>query len=384
MYSDLLLKLLKFNTQNFDDKPSGYTLGLLKYVKERLERNGIRCILQKYKIPVIVNNQKVYLGDRANLIAKIRGQGKSFVALQGHVDTVPSAQGNNGIKFLNNRQGGSISGRGAVDMKGSVASMIITFEKLAKEKKLGPSLLLLLTSDEEANGFAGIKKFLGENKEKIILAICGEPTNFEIQTSFRGILKYSLEKKGKEGHSAFPDRNQLIEGMIPVVNSIETFLKECRRIEDKDFGRTIGAFTTINSGMKENQLPSSFAANWNLRTVKPRKVYDKIFKRTVIPKMPKSAEIKSLGFEPTKSNLGGGLKRAIKKSFVESGISYRQSTTSFFTEANIMNKEGIPAIVFGPGDPKSAHVDSGKEIIAVGDMEKYSELIEKTIRNIGA
>ncbi|MDO8436064.1 MAG: M20/M25/M40 family metallo-hydrolase [bacterium] len=369
----LLNILFKYLTDNTDEKPSQNIIPCLKEVSLFLRKRGINHILQIY--PVVKKN------NHANLIAfnpKLKGP---FVLFQGHIDTVPSA--NFSKPKINSK---TISGRGAVDMKGALAGMINAFISLYKDSsvlKYPPALLI--TGDEEANSFAGIKNFLKLNaKFPVLLAINGEPSNFEVQTFFRGVLGYVLEKKGEEKHSAYPGKNLLIEEMAPVIQFIIEFLDKSRKIKDKNLGQTIGAITTINSGVKDNQMPEFFRMSFNLRTVKPNMIYKKLFNKIVSSKIHKEEgiKIKSFGFNPTKSNVPQEIKKIIKKSFKDANIKYKESTTTFFTETSLMNMKNIPTIILGPGNPKLSHMDPKKEIIKIRDIKRYSKLLKAIVKSI--
>ena len=374
MLFDILKILFKYNTENTTESINSEIFLCLKEISSFLKRKGINNYLQEYEVK-LSNGAKI---KRANLLAYDRKTKGPFILFQGHIDTIPALH--HFVKINST----IVQGRGAVDMKGSLTGMIDAFVSLHKNRgALKYSPALLITGDEEANSFVGIKNFLEQNKDfPILFSICGEPSNFEVHTLLRGVMGYVLEKKGKEGHSAYPAGKLLIEEMIPVLNSVNDFLKESRKIKDKDFGHTIGALTTIISGTKDNQLPGSFRASFNLRTVKSKKAYGKIFKRTIVPKLDKSIKLKSFGFNPLMVKIPEELKIAIKNSFAEVGINYRESSAIFFTEASLMNNKGIPAFVCGPGNTRLAHVASDKEVIKIKDIEKYSKLLKTTVINI--
>jgi acetylornithine deacetylase/succinyl-diaminopimelate desuccinylase-like protein len=375
MLFDTLKILFRYNTENTTESINSEIFLCLKEISSFLKRKGINNYLQKYEVK-LSNGSKI---KRANLLAYDHKNKGPFILFQGHIDTIPA---NSAFTTKINQK--RIIGRGAVDMKGNLAGMIdalFSLNKISKKLKYPPALLI--TGDEEANSFAGIRNFLKQRRSfPVLFSICGEPSNFEVQTYLRGVIGYVLEKKGKEGHSAYPAGKLLIEEMIPVLKSVNDFLEESRKIKDKNFGHTIGALTTIISGAKDNQLPGSFRTSFNLRTVKSKKEYDKIFKRTIVPKIDKSIKLKSFGFNPLMVKIPEELKIAIKNSFAEVGINYRESSAIFFTEASLMNNKGIPAFVCGPGNPRLAHVAADKEAIKIKDIEKYSKLLKTTVINI--
>jgi acetylornithine deacetylase len=360
--------LFKFSTENHDGRSNRNILVCLKKVSEFLKREGVYNEIQTYSIESQNNKTK-----HANLVAFNPKTTGPYILFQGHMDTVPTFS-----DFKTTITSRKVQGRGAVDMKGSLVGIINAFIALYKKYPV----MLLITGDEEANGFAGIKNFIKNDKKKIkniLFAINGEPSNFVIHKNFRGVLGYRLQIKGKEGHSAYSNKESLIEEMVPVINAINKFIKKARNVKDKKLGKTIGAFTVLKSGMKENQLPKDFKASWNLRTVKSKKVYMELFQKTVKPFISSKIKIETFSFDPVSANIPIEYLKNLKTSFSKSGIKYRESPARFFTEATLMNKIGIPSIVCGPGNPRLAHAEPQREIITIKKIKNYSKLLKNIV-----
>ncbi len=366
MLNTITKTLFKYQTDNGDEKPSPNILPCLQELALLFKKEGVHCELQKYQVG---NNKDVH----TNLLAFNPELTPPYILLQGHIDTVPFNQPYQ-FKITNN----SIAGRGAVDMKGPLAGMIQAFIELYKKDYKYPPALLI-TGDEEANSFAGIKEFLKKKNFPILFAINGEPTNFSVGLKFYGIMGYSLEKKGLGGHSASLKNDFLIEQSIPAIQAIENFIKKSRKIENKNFGKTIGAFTVINSGQKSNQLPEYFKVAWNLRIVRESKNYERIFQSTIGKIIDSSFSLKSFYYNPMESKLNQNIKSCIKKGFTKTKISYREKPIIFFTEASLLSENNIPTIVCGPGNPDLAHMQANKEIIKVSDINRYTDLIKNII-----
>lgn len=361
--------LFKYHTDNTDKNPSTNIVPCLKEISLYLKKKGIDNFLQHY------TTQKTKI-KHANLIAfnpKLKGP---FILFQGHIDTTPFSP-----PYCFEITSKTLKGRGAVDMKGPLAGIIYAFISLYKNPeilKYPPALLI--AGDEEANYFIGIKRFLAKKFPPILFAINGEPTKLKIGTLLRGLLRYTLEKKGKIRHSAYPKGFYLIEEMIPIIQSIDNFLIKARKIKDKKFGKTIGVFTVLKSGTKENQLPDNFQASFNLRTVKNKRIYNKIFTSTVAKYINPAIKIKSFSFDPIEVNLPKKIDYNLKNAFKKSGISYKKTTVDFFTEASLMNQNDILTVVFGPGNPLLAHVEADKEIIKIDEILQYSEILQNIVK----
>ena len=125
--------------------------------------------------------ENLQYGDVRNLWATIGDSGPLFVFL-GHTDVVPTGPIENwdSDPFLATDKGPLLVGRGAADMKGSVAAFVTSIESfLSKDPVLSGRIGVLLTSDEEGPAIDGVTKvvdYLEEKNEKIKWCLVGEPT----------------------------------------------------------------------------------------------------------------------------------------------------------------------------------------------------------------
>lgn len=373
----LLKKLVNFNTENFDDKPSGNTLDLLKFVRRYLKENDIESEIYRYTLDKKYGCKVEKLKNRGILLTKISDRKKPIILLEGHVDTVP-IENKNISKEICSINGDKIKGRGAVDMKGSVVSMILAIQELSKNKKLKYQPVLLLTSDEEANDFAGIKYFLNLEKRKrknnIALAICGEPTNFEIKTNFYGALYMTIECFGKSGHSANNSKNQnAIENAISFLNSLIKYQKEISKIHHSQLGYSTMNIGTIKGGKKVNQIPSSCVIEFAVRMVKNDKAYLNLFNKIVENRKIPHQTTQIFSYNPVCISSENEIIDRLKKSVLKFGKKSQSSVSKEFSEATFLNEHGIKTILFGPGNPLLSH--SSDEKIDIKDVLLAKEIL---------
>lgn len=373
----LTKKLINFTTENFDDKPSGYTLELLEFVQSFLMDSGIRSQIHEYELERIIDGKKISLGSRGILLSEYDDK-KPVILLQGHADTVPIAR-----KFEDENclvEEGMIFGRGAVDMKSSLAAMTMTVIKLKENRDLQYQPVLLITSDEEAGSFAGIKKFIEiykKAKPDIRGAICGEVTDFAIKHDFLGAMYLRFHFAGKSGHAANKGRgDNAIEKAIPLLNDLVRF--QNRLIKQKNaLGQAVMNIGTIRGGEKVNQIPTACSIEVSLRTIKKNDIYEKEFLR--LAKKNGGRMEKVFSYEPTRISSEENLIRSLKKSM---GRARKQETIMReFTEATLLNQVGIKTIVFGPGNPLLNHSD--EERIKTRDIARYQDILEKLIVGLG-
>jgi succinyl-diaminopimelate desuccinylase len=200
--------------------------GALTMVATRLSAAGFRC-------------ERLDRGSVSNLWARY-GDSGPLVCLAGHVDVVPPGPVDewSSDPFTPTERDGELYGRGAADMKGSVAAMVTAAERIARTNdgvsgnvvsgfpglsgvegsrtgKRG-SIAVLLTSDEEGDavdGTAAVVSILRERGETIDACIVGEPSSTErfgdtIKNGRRGSLNGRLRVRGEQCHIAYPERGR--------------------------------------------------------------------------------------------------------------------------------------------------------------------------------
>ncbi|MBC2666916.1 succinyl-diaminopimelate desuccinylase [Novosphingobium flavum] len=149
-------------------------------------------------------------GPVENLYAVRRGpEGSRHFAYAGHVDVVPPGEGWTSAPFLPERRGGLLYGRGAVDMKGSVAAMIHAAATIPQE---AGTLSFIITGDEEGAatyGTVALIDWMRAHGEQPDLCLVGEPTSVNrlgdmMKVGRRGSVNIWIEVEGKEGHVAYP------------------------------------------------------------------------------------------------------------------------------------------------------------------------------------
>ncbi|MDR0577676.1 MAG: succinyl-diaminopimelate desuccinylase [Candidatus Accumulibacter sp.] len=175
--------------------------GCLAIVEERLRRIGFAV-------------ERIDRGKVANLWAR-RGTDGPLFCFAGHVDVVPPGPGESwrSPPFEPTRRDGFLYGRGAADMKGSIAAFVAAAETfVAEHPGHAGSIAVLLTSDEEGDavdGTAAVVEALRRRGEIMDFCLVGEPTaavrlGDTVKNGRRGSLSGALTVKGVQGHIAYP------------------------------------------------------------------------------------------------------------------------------------------------------------------------------------
>jgi succinyl-diaminopimelate desuccinylase len=235
--------------------------GCQALIAERLARAGFRC-------------EPMRFGQVSNLWAR-RGVARPLVCFAGHTDVVPTgplAEWQSD-PFVPTVREGRLYGRGAADMKSSVAAFVSAAEAFVAERPAhSGSIAFLLTSDEEGpalDGTARVVDVLKKRKETLDHCIVGEPTSVDalgdmVKIGRRGSLSGRLVVRGIQGHVAYPQlsRNPVHE-MAPA-------LAELAKTEwdagTADFPPTTWQVSNVHAGTgAANVIPGSAQIDFNFR-----------------------------------------------------------------------------------------------------------------------
>jgi acetylornithine deacetylase len=177
----------------------------------------------------------VFIG-RPNQVALFKGTGGGrSILLTGHVDVVKAASGWKVEPFGAQRQAGFVFGRGAVDMKGGIASMVMAVEALQRSGvKMAGDILVGTVVDEEAGGM-GTLDFVSRGY-RADACFMTEPTNLKIAPICRGILWGKLILKGRSGHIELPQPHWKQGGAVDAIQLARLYLDQFERL-NQDWGR---------------------------------------------------------------------------------------------------------------------------------------------------
>ena len=186
--------------------------GCQAMISERLARSGFRC-------------EQIDFGAVKNLWAS-HGDGGEVLCFLGHTDVVPPGprEAWDSDPFTPTIRDGYLYGRGAADMKGSVAAFVLALEQFVAANPDHPgTVALLLTSDEEGDAIDGVRRVAEQFRatgRRIDFCVTGEPSSKEVlgdllRVGRRGTLSGTLAVQGIQGHVAYPEkaRNPIHQAM---------------------------------------------------------------------------------------------------------------------------------------------------------------------------
>jgi succinyl-diaminopimelate desuccinylase len=344
---------------------------------QRLERAGFRC-------------ESVICNGVTNLWAR-RGAVSPVMVFAGHTDVVPPGPRDkwDSDPFLPVERDGYLYGRGAADMKSSIAAFVVAAEEFAaSHPQHAGSIALLLTSDEEGpsvDGTVRVCERLQERGETLDYCIVGEPTSSDrlgdvCKNGRRGSLSGRLTVKGVQGHVAYPHlaRNPIHE-LAPA-------LAEIAAIEwDKGneyFPPTTFQVSNLNSGTgATNVVPGEAQAQFNFRFATastPDSLKARITE--VLDRHGLEYTIDwNLGGEPfltPRGTLSSALSRAIQD---ETGISTELSTTGGTSDGRFIAKICPQVIEFGPCN---ATIHKVNERVEISSLDPLKNIYRRTLENL--
>ena len=360
--------------------------GCQALVADRLARIGFEC-------------QALDFGPAearvANLWACRRGAraGAPLVAFAGHTDVVPPGPLERWASdpFSPVERDGRLYGRGAADMKSSIAAMVVAAEQfVAASPDHGGSIAFLLTSDEEGPSVDGTVKvcdWLAARGERIDCCIVGEPTSVDrlgdtVKNGRRGSLSGRLAVRGVQGHIAYP---QLARNPIHLAMPALAELAAMRWDDgNAHFPPTAWQISNIHAGTGAgNVIPGELVVDFNFR-YSTEATADSLKRRvqTVLARHGLDFEIAwSHSGEPfltTPGTLSAALLAAIR---AECGVDALLSTTGGTSDGRFIAKICPQVVEFGPVNASIHQID---EHVAIADLEPLKAVYRRTLEALVA
>lgn len=354
--------------------------GCQTLIAERLAPLGFQC----EPMPFGPDGARV-----SNLWAVHRGTRPGpTVVLAGHTDVVPTGplEHWHSDPFVPTHRDGRLYGRGAADMKTSVAAMVVASEEFVRgHPSHGGAMALVLTSDEEGpsiDGTARVVQALHARGERLDCCIVGEPTSVDrlgdmIKNGRRGSLSGRLTVRGVQGHVAYP---QLARNPI---HQLAPALAELAAIEwdsgNAHFPPTTFQVSNVHGGTGAlNVIPGTVVVDFNFRfgtASTPASLQQRV--RAVLDRHTLSCDLDwVLGGEPfltTPGSLSEALTSAIRG---ETGVTPVLSTTGGTSDGRYIAKVCPQVVEFGP---VNATIHQINENVIVADVEPLKNIYRRTL-----
>ncbi len=326
-----------------------------------------------------------------NLWAKRAGSSARTVVFAGHTDVVPTGplEQWSSNPFVPTHRDGRLYGRGAADMKTSIAAFTVAVEEfLAATPAPALSMALLITSDEEGpsvDGTVVVCERLKARAERLDWCIVGEPTSVErlgdmIKNGRRGSLTGKLAVKGVQGHIAYPQlaRNPIHQAMPALAELAAT---EWDRGNDF-FPPTSFQVSNIHGGTGVgNVIPGEVVIDFNLRYASDgtaQGLQERVAQVLARHGLEHTLAwtVGGLPFLTTPGELVGAIQQAIQ---AECGFVTALSTTGGTSDGRFISQICPQVIEFGPVNASIHKID---EHVAVADIEPLKNIYRRTLEQL--
>lgn len=351
--------------------------GCQQVLATRLTAAGFRC-------------ESLRFGDVDNLWVT-HGSGAPVLVLLGHTDVVPPGplEAWTSDPFIPTVRDGMLYGRGAADMKCSVAACTIALERFVDANPDHPgTVALLVTSDEEGDALDGVKlvaETFRERGQRIDWCITGEPSSKEVlgdllRVGRRGTLTGTLSVRGVQGHVAYPHK-----ALNPIHKALPALAELAARVWDdgyETFPPTSLQISNINAGTgASNVIPGELKLVFNLRfnpswtAARLEEEIESVLRRHDLD----YAIHWHRGGEPFYTP-EGHLRATARQVLAEfSGAPPEESTAGGTSDARFIAPLGAECIEIGPVNASIHKVD---ENIALADLEALPGLYQRLLERL--
>ena len=324
--------------------------------------------------------------QRDNIVARFDSPGAERTYLfEVHQDTVP-VEAMKIDPFGGEVREGRLYGRGACDVKGSMAVMLAVLQRLVREKPKGAANLVLACTVDEEHTFLGVQKLV--QSAKADFAVVAEPTLLQIVDAHKGVVRWKVRTPGRACHSSRPELGtNAIYRMGKLLTAIEQYATELRSSAvDSRLGSPTLSVGRIEGGVSVNTVPDDCAIEVDRRLLPgedpsqaPRDL-EAFLKRHPLVDFPFTSEPVWLACPALSPHHSGEITQRLGTAIDAVLGGHRVIAVPFGTDASSIADAGIPAVVFGPGDIAQAHTND--EWIELEQMEKAEEILYRLATGI--
>ena len=358
--------------------------GIMSFLEKKLKQLGFKTKVLEFR----ENNSKPV----KNLYARLGNKSPNF-CYAGHLDVVPAGNLKDWTvnPFKPSIKKGHLIGRGANDMKSSIAAFVSAVSNFIENySNFSGSISLLITGDEEGVAINGTKKvveYLKKRKEKIDFCLVGEPTNPSklgemIKIGRRGSMNGRLTITGVQGHVAYPHRaNNPSTALVQILKLIKDIKFDQGT---KDFQPTNLEITKINiNNTADNVIPGVATATFNIRfnnkhsSSSLKKKINKVIKKISAKNKSKYKIEYSVSGEAflTNPNKTTFMIQDVIRKITK--IKPKLSTTGGTSDARFIRKIA-PCLEFGLVGKTMHKVD---EAVSLSDLKKLTLIYSNILKN---
>ncbi len=323
--------------------------------------------------------------EALNVIATL-GQGDPVIMLHAHIDTVPIAQTEadkwSVDPYAAAIQDGALYGKGSIDDKAPLASMMLTMMAAAKQPRLKGTLVLVAAAEEEVGGQLGTKWLADEGHlPECDFIVVGEQTDNKAATAHKGVMRATVRTSGKSVHATNPNRGiNAIVAMSKVISALDAYHHElAKRIHP------VVGFPTCNIGLIEggsttNAVPDSCLVELDRRMIpgeNPEVVKAEL--HAVIAAVDIAPATISIGDFVFSSWFDSSLGSALSQTFlacIRQKLNQDPGPIGYLPGSDakhLMDLARGDMIIFGPGSYEVAH--AADEHVKLADYQATTDIL---------
>ena len=368
---ELLQKLVQIPSPN----PHGDTRDIAEYIADQMQAIG--CTV---KIPA-----PDVKPEAVNVVATL-GQGTPVIMLHAHIDTVPIAATEADKWSVDPYSGivkdGKLYGKGSIDDKAPLASMMLTMIDASKQETLNGTLVLVAAAEEEVGGQLGTK-WMADNGHlpECDFIVVGEQTHNRVATAHKGVMRATVRTTGKSVHATNPNRGiNAITVMSKAVLALDAYHQELAKRVHPLVGFPTCNVGVIEGGSTANAVPDLCIVKLDRRMIPGE--HPEVVKNEL------RAVIESVDVSPAEISIDDFLFSSWFDSSIESDLS-QTFLSCVRSELNddpgpigylpgsdakhLMNLARGDMIIFGPGSYEVAHAFD--EHVCVEDYQATTDIL---------
>ncbi|TLU61309.1 succinyl-diaminopimelate desuccinylase [Thalassotalea litorea] len=354
------------------------------------EDAGCQQLMASRLAPLGFNNESMVFEDTTNMWSR-RGTEKPVFCFAGHTDVVPTGPLDkwHTPPFEPTIIDGVLYGRGAADMKGSLAAMVVATERFVKDyPDHKGSIAFLITSDEEGpfiNGTTRVIDTLEARNEKIDWCIVGEPSSTNevgdiVKNGRRGSITGDLTVHGIQGHVAYPE---MVKN--PIHDAAPALAELSQTVWDHGndyFPPTSFQLSNVNSGTgATNVVPGELHGIFNLRystEINDQQIIDRV--TNILDKHQLNYDIKwTFNGQPFITGEGLLLNAVTDAIFTANGLRTTPSTAGGTSDGRFIAPTGAQVVELGPCN---ATIHKVNEQVRCEELVQLTDMYYHTLVNL--
>lgn len=372
--------LLQLLVQIPSPNPPGDTRAMADFVAEQMRAIG--CEVRQH-----APNAKP---EALNTIATL-GAGEPRIMLHAHIDTVPiaatEAEKWSVDPYAGDVRDGALYGKGSIDDKAPLASMMLAMMDAAEQKSLTGALVLVAAAEEEVGGQLGTKWLADAGHLPASdFIIVGEQTGNKVAIAHKGVMRATVRTSGKSVHATNPDRGvNAIVAMSKIIGALDAYHRELATRVHPVVGFPTCNIGVIEGGSTANAVPDSCTIYLDRRMI-PREDPEAV-------KAELRAVIESVDLAPATVHIGdyvyspwfdSALDSDYAKAFmscVREVIQDDPGPIGYLPGSDAKHLTDVARgdmIIFGPGSYEVAH--AADEHVLLADYQATTDILLKFLR----